>query len=530
MQGRGEQVRRLGRALVPADDLIAAAADEADHLVNAIGRALEQPRGDARGQVKPVQEGTVAVRRRTVAAQVDRLTVLQDGPAPVRVDGHQRVARIGVGVVGRVVEQDLVPLRLGQVAAPGGQPPAVPVVLGEQQPVRLVQVSPVHAAVRQVERRLGLAGERRGQPHDAIAMLRGHNRVTAVQGFHPEQAGRCPLLPGHLARAGRHALARHLIADVQVGDDPFQAARRSPHLGGPGEIKTGHAERERPLQPLHQQMLAVGRFGEMPVEAGRPELALVSGDRVDPQRDAGRERLERVFVGGGAQQVLERRHLRALPGRLLDVRLDGRLPDGSRLAGGAECQQRPAVARPPRGRARRERVAAEYVPDNQPGYLAGGARLGVSDPDPDAVALIDRERQPPPVRCPDRHADLGVRRERQRPQRPVRQPQDRQAGQPPDPLTAAEHRVDAQPGQRKVGPGQQADRGMWLVMHQRHEPAARRQHGQRGRRGIDNGDDVASGGLVRHTAILLTVLRGLIKPSAAQVRGRGSGSLTILRP
>ena len=198
-------------------------------LVNAVGRALEQPRAVSSGQVQPVQERPVALGRRAVTAQVDGRAVLQDGPPAVRVRGHQRRARVGVGVIGRVVEQDRLRSGLGQVAEPGGQPPAVPVVLGEQHagPARPGPPSPGSGAAA-ANAWLGLAGERRGQPHDAVAML-GRQRPGRRRRAPPPRPGwpGAASRPGDLARAAGHALARHLVADVQVGDDPLQAAAAS---------------------------------------------------------------------------------------------------------------------------------------------------------------------------------------------------------------------------------------------------------------------------------------------------------------
>ena len=78
-------------------------------------------------------------------------------------------------------------------------------------------------------------------------------------------------IPTRMHGAGRpDALARHLIADVQIGDDPLEAARRFPYLGPAGEEVKRHPKREWAPEPVHQQMTAIGRLGELPVEAGRP--------------------------------------------------------------------------------------------------------------------------------------------------------------------------------------------------------------------------------------------------------------------
>ncbi len=129
------------------------------------------------------------------------------------------------------------------------------------------------------------------------------------------------------------------------------------------------------------------------------------------------------------------------------MRLYRRLGHHGGPVGSTERKQRPAIACPPGCRARPERITAEHIADNQPGHLAGGARLGVGNPDADTVALVDRERQAAAVRRPGRNADPGAAGYLQRALRPVRQPQDGKARQRMHPLTAGQHRVDADSGE-----------------------------------------------------------------------------------
>ncbi len=450
-------------------------------------------------QVETVKERPVSVRRRAVAAQVDRCPVLSHGPGAVGVGGHERRAGIGVGVVHGVVEQDPVALGLGQVADPGGQPPAVAVMLGQQQPLRPLQVEPAEAALPDIERALRLPGERCVQPHHLVAMLGRGDRVTAVQGLGPDQAGRRALLPGDLPRAGRHPLPRNLVADRKVGDHPLQPARGRPHLDAAGKVLERDPERERPPQPVDQQVLGVRRVVQAAVEAGRAEFLRRSGSRLDPQRNRGRQRLERVRVGGRAQQILIGRHLGPLARRFLGVRLDGRHRQRRRRGGRAERQQPAAVARPPDGRAHGKRVTAEHVADPQPGHLPGGPRPGVRHPYPDAVRLVHGEREPAPVRRPRGHARLCPVRQGQGLLCPVRQPQHGKPGQPAYPLAAGQDRIDPDPGQRQVRAREHGDGRMRLVVHQGDEPPARRQQRQRGGRRVDDRDDIVSRRPVRHS-------------------------------
>lgn len=251
------QVRRLGRALMPDDGLVGAAAGEAEHGL-ARPRVAEEEPGRLSGlQVAAVEEGTFPVRRRPVPAQVDRAAVLPHGAGAIGVQRHEGGAGIAVGVVLGAVEDDPVPLRGRQVAPPGRQPPAVPVVLGEQERAGRVQVQPADAAVRDLERQPGLAVERRGQAHDRVTGLRGRHRIAAVERLGPDQPGGCALVPADLPRAGGHAHPGHLVADAEVRDHPDQAARRRPDLGPAGEVGERHPVGEGPGEPAHQQVPAV---------------------------------------------------------------------------------------------------------------------------------------------------------------------------------------------------------------------------------------------------------------------------------
>ena len=252
------------------------------------------------------------------------------------------------------------------------------------------------------------AGAERGpHPHDLVPVLGLGVRVAAVQRLRPEQGGRVRLIPGHPARPGRHALPGHLVADRQVGDHRLDRAVRGPHLDPPGEVAGGHAERERPLEPVHQQVLTVRGLDDLLVQPGRAQLLGRARDRVHPHRDAGGQLLEGVLVRLGAQQVLVGGHLRVLAGRLVQPGLDHLGRQGQRRAGrrGAEGQQRGPVPGPAHGRRRRGRVAAQGVAHPQARHLTGGGRDRVADPDADPVRLVHGKREPVPVRGPRRDAD-----------------------------------------------------------------------------------------------------------------------------
>ena len=103
--------------------------------------------------------------------------------------------------------------RLGGVPVLNGLNVAIPddtvtVVLGQQQLARGVQVVPAETAVAGVGDPAGFAGERRAEPDYPVAILGWPDRVAAIEGLRPHQAGWRALLPADQARAQRHALAR----------------------------------------------------------------------------------------------------------------------------------------------------------------------------------------------------------------------------------------------------------------------------------------------------------------------------------
>ena len=340
----GNQVRRLGGALVPDDDLGLAGVGEPKHMLNGSRRALVQTGGRQRGEIEAIEEGPVAVRSGPVAAQVDGGTVAQHRTGAVRAERQQRRAGVAVGVVHRQVEDHPGLVRLRQVQQPGGQPPPVAVMLGHQQLVRLVQVVPAQAAVACFGDCDRLAGERRAELEDPVAVVGGRYRVAAVQRLRPHQAGRRPLLPADQARAGRHALPRHLVAHRQVGEHGDRRPGGIPHLGPPGEQLPRDAEREGPLEPVHEQVGPVGGIVEALVQPGWRQRLALTGDRVDPAGHGRRQRLEAVLIGRGAQQVGVGGHLRVLAGGLIGLRLDRRFRQRQLPVRRGEHQQRPPVA------------------------------------------------------------------------------------------------------------------------------------------------------------------------------------------
>ena len=196
------------------------------------GRAVEQPRVlCAVARSRRSRNGRSPSGRGAVAAQVDRSCAVraQHGPGAVRDrrwsaasrDRRRRrrpSGRTGPGALG-----------VGQVADPGGQPAAVAVVLGQQDLVaRSGRASPGSGAAPAARPRLPGWERRRGaEPHDAVAVLgRGVTGSPPSSASTQNRRRRRPLLPGHPARAGRHAALAVGTSSLerQVGDHALQLA------------------------------------------------------------------------------------------------------------------------------------------------------------------------------------------------------------------------------------------------------------------------------------------------------------------
>ena len=78
-------VGRLGGALAARQELLAVRVEKRDHGLVVLVVAAEQPLGFLGGQVEAVEEGLVALGRRSRAGQEDVVAILQDGRAAV---GH----------------------------------------------------------------------------------------------------------------------------------------------------------------------------------------------------------------------------------------------------------------------------------------------------------------------------------------------------------------------------------------------------------------------------------------------------------
>ena len=324
---------------------------------------------------------------------------------------------------------------------------------------RLVQVEPAQAAVLDRTHGLRLGSvERRRQPHDLVPVLglgdagrrrpapRSRRRLAGADSSQDTIRGPVGTpCRGTSSLTGRSAITR---SSSPAAD--HTSTRRA-------KYGNGHPERERPLQPVHQQVLAVRRLAELLVQPGRPELLGRARVRVDPQRHASwpaprrRPRPRRCAAGPGrspsasACRPSPRAAARsARPGSVAAAR-PGAPSASSELP---SRDQRTAAAD-------ERRVAAEHVADPQARHLAGGRRDSASatqTPMPSGSSTVNANRRPSGAQVgharPTRPSGRAIGR-----CRAVGQPQHRQAGQPAGPLPAAEHRVEPQPGQRQVAAG-----------------------------------------------------------------------------
>src|SRR5262245_59296046 len=217
-------------------------AHEAEHRLEGLFSTLEETLLFRRFQVHLVEERPRPFRSAASTDKVDRITIPEDRPdAALAGDGHRHTG-VSVGVVNAQIEQDLARLaRPGEIDQRSGPPAAIAIELGRQDVVPLRQ--PVEPAQTMLdfhhEARLG--GERRVERHDPIAMSGLLARVTTVLRLDPDQTGVVQWLPTYFARPGRHALARNVIRDRQIGDRGDRLPGWAPNLGLPGEVNIRYA-------------------------------------------------------------------------------------------------------------------------------------------------------------------------------------------------------------------------------------------------------------------------------------------------
>src|SRR5215472_4487987 len=91
-------------------------------------------------------------------------------------------------------------------------------------------------------------------------------RIAAIERFGPNESRRSRRAPVIVARAGGHAVDRHLIRQGKTRELVYNLALSVPHLdfswkpGGGGEIRKGT------MNGLNQEVLAVGRRRDKLVE------------------------------------------------------------------------------------------------------------------------------------------------------------------------------------------------------------------------------------------------------------------------
>ena len=125
---------------------------------------------------------------------------------------------------------------LDQVNQGRGVPAAVAVKLDDEGLVLFGQPPEAHEAMLNLHDFVALAIEGRIECQDLVAMGNLGLGVAAVECFGPEQSGVVQRLPLYIARAGRYALARHVVGDWQIGGRGHGLAFCVPHLGLAREV------------------------------------------------------------------------------------------------------------------------------------------------------------------------------------------------------------------------------------------------------------------------------------------------------
>ena len=408
-EGPEHRVRRIRRGLVPRQEYAVGRTGERQERLELRPAAAEQPLGLVRRQVEPVEKRTVALDRcAPVADEEDRAAVLAHGPLAVRQHLVDRPAGVLVALVARhVPHEDGLGPRAADVDEERAPPVLVLVVLVEQG--HAGALAPVEAGKPLLEARDlgGRIRERGGERHDLVALGDADVPVAAVERLGPDERRRFGRTPLEFARTGRHAGDRHAIRERQLRERARPATRAVPELHVVREIRVRRDVRVRPVDHVHEQVLAVGRDVDRRDDRRFPERLDLARVRVDEGELTRRVVVEEVLVVLARQRVarLVGAAFALLARRLLDVRavgLDGRRGRRAGL-GRHELHEQGLLVGHPLERAAQHRVQLRVAeaPD-----LAGRR---VADPCLDGVLRGVAEREPPPVGGPRDavHAAVG---------------------------------------------------------------------------------------------------------------------------
>ena len=388
-------VRRLGRRFIAREEPVHVVVERRHDRLVRVRRRAEQPLGLQRLQIQPIEERTIAFRRRSRAGEIDVVAGLHDRAAtapaaPAAVAARHRVAGILVRGILPAIPQLA---RLGaRLEDPRPHVARRAIRFTQQRDAFFGERDPAEPPLRL--RELGrLLRERRRHCDDLVAERNLFFEIAAVERFGPDDRGRLIRAPVISARPRLDAGERRPLAARPIGDLPRDRALSIPDLDVLGEAVHRDEVREGTLDRRDEEVLVVRRRRDAAENRVPPERRPRAGGDVDRGELAREVVLEQILVVRRLDHVLVGRRRRRLAEVLLDVRADrdGRLRRRGTAPGRYElAHDRRVVLQPV------ARVAGRRVDVIDERFRAAGRRVG--DPQIDRVRLRVEEREMRAVR------------------------------------------------------------------------------------------------------------------------------------
>ncbi len=155
--------------------------------------------------------------------------------------------------------------------------------------------------------------------------------IASIQSLGPKQRSRLGRHPLRIARAGNHALGRHMLGQRHAGHFVFQFAIAVPHFHFAGKFALRRQIRIRTMDPAHQNVLAIRRRLYASEDGWLAHGDDATASHIHQQQLGGGVVIKQVFVVGVGQQIFIGAHGSFLAVAFLDHRALGDLGLGRRM-------------------------------------------------------------------------------------------------------------------------------------------------------------------------------------------------------
>ena len=260
----------------------------------------------------------VALWRRAGARQEKVLPVLDQDRLTVRRRLHHGAAGIAIAILTVAAPDEAGRAARGvEVDLERADAPRPPFRIAQSMRVRLWRRAGSREAMLEFDDFARVAGERRLEGHQAVAMRHVVLQVAGVERLHPEESGRGARPPLGRAWTGRDAVDRHLSASGWLATLCSTLPERSQISISLGKSRKSGGTR-RAMDRAHQQMFAVGRNVDATRESPACRRAWPCRLRGRPRRAATwrsiPRRLRRAPIGACLRASLRASRRQGFPG------------------------------------------------------------------------------------------------------------------------------------------------------------------------------------------------------------------------